>query len=65
MGDRQHTQIIQINTVIDENEKLVFYFIEKTKWIFFANPVQYVDNLLITSNTYEDCLLNTITVLNH
>ena len=28
-GDRQHTQNIQINKVIGENEKCVFYFTEK------------------------------------
>lgn len=28
-------------------------------------PLQHVDDLLIASNTYEGCLLNTITVLNH
>ena len=27
--------------------------------------LQYVDNILIPSSTYEDCLLNTITVLNY
>lgn len=27
--------------------------------------LQYIDDLLIASNTYEDCLLNIITVLNH
>ena len=29
MGDSQHTQNIQINKVIGENEKCVFYFMEK------------------------------------
>lgn len=27
--------------------------------------LQYIDDLLITSNSCEDCLLNTITVLNN
>ena len=30
-GDSQHTQNIQINKVIDENEKCVFYFTEEHK----------------------------------
>ena len=36
--DSQHTQNIQINKVIGENEKWVFYFTEKTK-DFLANPI--------------------------
>ena len=31
MRDGQHTQSIQIDKVIGENEKCVFYFMEKTK----------------------------------
>ena len=31
-GDSWHTQNIQINKVIGENEKCVFYFLEKSKW---------------------------------
>ena len=31
MGDSQHTQNIQINKVIGENEKCVLYLMEKTK----------------------------------
>lgn len=27
--------------------------------------LQYIDDILITSSTCKDCLLNTITVLNH
>ena len=38
-GDSQHTQHIQINKVIGENEKCVFYFMEKTKWTYW--PTQY------------------------
>ena len=30
-GDSQHTQSIQINKVIGENEKYVFYFMEKNQ----------------------------------
>ena len=37
-GDSRHTQNIQINNVIVENEKCVFYFMEKTKWTFW--PMQ-------------------------
>ena len=32
--DSWHTQNIQINKVIDENKKCIFYFMEKTKWTF-------------------------------
>ena len=39
MEDSGHTQNIQINKVIGENEKYVFYFTEKTKWTFW--PTQY------------------------
>ena len=35
MGDRQSTENTQINEVIGENEKCVFYFVEKTKWTFW------------------------------
>ena len=41
-GDSRHTQNIQINKVIDENEKCGFYFMEKTIWTFLANPI-YLD----------------------
>ena len=34
MGDSRHTQNIQISEAIGENEKCVFYFVEKTKWNF-------------------------------
>ena len=33
-GDSLHTQNIQINKVIDENEKFVFYFMEKLYGLF-------------------------------
>ena len=33
-GDSRHTQNIQINKVIGENEKCVFYFIEKLNRLF-------------------------------
>ena len=35
VGDGWHTQNIQINIVIGENEKCVFYFTEKNKWTFW------------------------------
>ena len=35
-GGSQHTQNIQINKVIGENEKCVFYFMEKTKQTFWS-----------------------------
>ena len=41
MGDSWHTQNIQINKVIGENEQCVFCFIEKTLWIFW--PTQYIE----------------------
>ena len=39
VGDSQHTQNIQINKVIGENKKCVFYFMENTKWTFW--PTEY------------------------
>ena len=39
-GDSEHTQNTQINKVIGENEKRIFYFMEKTKQTFW--PIQYV-----------------------
>ena len=44
-GDSQHTQNIQINKVIGENEKCVFYFMEKTIQTFW--PTQYLSYLSI------------------
>ena len=38
-GDSRHTQNIQINNVIVENEKCVFYFMEKATWTFW--PTQH------------------------
>ena len=38
VGDRRHTQNIQINNVTGENEKCVFYFMEKIKWTFWPIP---------------------------
>ena len=40
MGDSRHTQNIQINKVIGENEKCVFYFMEKIMQSFW--PTQHV-----------------------
>ena len=40
--DSQHTQNVQINKGIGENEICVFYFTEKTKWSFW--PTQYLLN---------------------
>ena len=34
-GDSRYTQNTQINKVIGENEKCVFYFMGKTKWTFW------------------------------
>ena len=39
MGDSQH--IHQINKVIGENEKCVFYFTEKKHRDFLANPIHH------------------------
>ena len=40
MGDSQHTQNIQINKVIGEHEKCVFYLMEKNPHTdFLANPI--------------------------
>ena len=33
-GDSRHTQNIQINNVLGDNETCIFYFTEKTKWTF-------------------------------
>ena len=38
--DSRHTQNIQINKVIGENEKCVHYFTEKTKWTFWPIPCE-------------------------
>ena len=35
-----------INTVIEENEKCVFYFMEKNITDFLANPISLPNNLL-------------------
>ena len=37
--DSSHTQNIQINKVIGENEKCAFYSMEKTMWTFW--PTHY------------------------
>ena len=39
VGDRRHTQNIQINEVIGENEKCVFHFTEKIHADILPNPV--------------------------
>ena len=36
-GDSQHTQTIQINQAIGENEKYAFYFTYKIIWTFWIN----------------------------
>ena len=41
-GTTKNAENIQINKVIGENEKFVFYFMEKTKWTF--GPIQYLCN---------------------
>ena len=38
-GDSRHSQNIQINKVIGENEKYVFYFMGKKHADFLANPI--------------------------
>ena len=38
--DNQHTQNIQMNKVIGENEKCAFYLMEKATWTFW--PTQYI-----------------------
>ena len=40
MGDSHHTQNIETNKVIVENEKSFFYFTEKPIWTFW--PTQYI-----------------------
>ena len=39
MGDNLHTQNIQINKVIGENEKSAFQFIEKAKRTFWPTQL--------------------------
>ena len=46
MGDSQSTQNIQITSVIGENEKCVFYFMEKNHMDSLANPVFQVSPAL-------------------
>ena len=43
MGDSWHIQNVQNNKIIGENEKCVFYFMEKTIQIFW--PTQYIQSL--------------------
>ena len=38
VGDSRHTQNIQINTVIGENEKYVLYFMEKKPHRLYEQP---------------------------
>ena len=45
MGDSWHTQNNQINEVIGEKEKCVFYFMEKTIWTFW--PTEYLRKYII------------------
>ena len=56
VGDSRHAQNIQINKVIGENEKCVFYFLEKYIWMFWParyfreyglrdNSVKFIDTL--------------------
>ena len=40
-GDSKPTQNIQINKIIGENEKCVFYFVEKSKWTFWLTCYFY------------------------
>ena len=42
MGDNQHTQNVQINKVIGENEKCVIYFMEKAIQTFWPTPKFYI-----------------------
>ena len=63
----QHTQNIQINKVIGENEKRVFYFMGKITYGLFGQPNSYfiflgllsqpTDHLLLCSACYtHSCL---------
>ena len=42
VGDCWHTQNIEINRVISENKKCVFYFTKKNHMDFLANPIEYI-----------------------
>ena len=49
MEDSQNTQNIQINIIIGENEKCIFYFTEKkTHTNILANPMPSVSHVLDT-----------------
>ena len=53
-GYRRHTQNIQINKVIGENEKRVFCFTEKNHTDLLANPtVQEIREKLKTAGTKD------------
>ena len=41
MGDSQHTQNIQINKVIGEDEKYIVFLMEKIKQAFWPNQYNY------------------------
>ena len=51
-GDSQCTQNIQINKVIGENEKYVFYFTEKPKGTFGQPNISF-DLLFVTNINYQ------------
>ena len=53
MRDSQRTQNIQISKVIGENEKCVFYFMEKNKRIFFLGQP---NGSFFCSNAYVGAL---------
>ena len=57
MGGSRHTQNIQISKVMGEDEKGVFYFMEKTKQTFWPTPYIY------THNTHSKAKLKRYVVL--
>ena len=60
----QHSQNIQINKVIGESEKCVFYFLEETKQTFWLTKylAQHNKKLEILAINHITCLQNYKTV---
>ena len=57
--DSRHTENIQINKVIGENEKRVFYFTDKKHTDFLANPIKSQELTVHGCNSFPLWLLST------
>ena len=64
VGDNRDSQNIQINKVIGESEKCVFYFLEETKQTFWLTKylAQHNKKLEILAINHITCLQNYKTV---